>query len=293
MIKLFESWGAGKGSFAENGQFLALFFVALLLLWLLGEGKHKEFKLVSFVTALLLLCPFTAKILLVFQTTFYKHENVWVLLPLTALLAYGLVRAAAKMLVVLTREDRKWKTTISGKKEKLYEVLVVSMLAVLLFMCGSLSFAEENTERTNRGDGLPEAVGEVLDLVTVHDGDKVTMTAPDEVVKWVRLYNGNIQLPYGRDMVEQELTVYLYDKYTPEVIGLHDWVNGTLPAPTLVEEAYMQEEAYVEQCLAAGYQYLVFTTERANNDLLIAALENCGGYQVFAETDQYVIYSMP
>ena len=291
MIKLLESLGAGKGSFAENGQYLALFLAALLFLWLLGEGKRKEFKIFAFVVGLILLCPLTAKLLIIYQSAFYDYETAWVWLPLTAVVAYALVVAATKMLSLLTGEDRKWKETVSGKKAKLYECAVIGVLAALLFFSGTVSLTETMTEATSRADGIPKEVGEVLDLVEIPQGETVLLAAPDEVVSWARIYNGGIILLYGRDMAETALTAYLYDKYPSDIVELHDWLHGTLPAPALVEEAYLQEETYVEQCLLAGCDYLIFTVERANNDLLAYALESYGGYAITGRTDEYVIYS--
>lgn len=290
MIKLLESWGAGKGSFAENGQYLVLYLAALIFLWLLGEGKRKEFKWFSLVTGILLLCPVTARLLTVYQTAFFDYETVWVWLPLTALLAYGLVVAAAKMLQLLTREDRKWKAAVSGRREKIYEGLIIGTLAVLLFLSGTVSVAESVTEKVTRKDGLPEEIGEVLDLIEIPEGETVLLAAPDEVVTWARIYDGDMKLLYGRDMTEMELTAYLYDKYPSDIMGLHDWVHGTLPAPGLVEEAYLQEQTYVELCKAKGCDYLIFSLERANNDLLAYALENAGAYYMLAQTDKYVVY---
>lgn len=290
MIKLLESLGAGKGTFVENGQYLALFLAALLFLWLLGEGKRKEFKIYAFIVCILLLCPLTAKLLTIYQTTFYRYETVWIWLPLTAVLAYALVVAASKMLSLINGENQKRKETVSGKKAKMYECAVIGALVLVLFFCGTISLAENVTERTSRTDGLPKEVGEVLDLLEISQGTTVLLAAPDEVVTWARIYDGDITLLYGRDMTETELTAFLYDKYTSDITGLHDWIHGTLPAPAMVEEAYLQEETYVAQCLSVGCEYLIFTVERANNDLLAYALESYGDYKIFAKTDKYVIY---
>ena len=167
MMKLLESWGAGTGSFAENGQYLALFLVVLLFLWLTGKEVKKEFVIFSGVVALLILCPFTAKVLLIYQTTFFAHETVWELLPMTAFLAYGAVMAFAKMTAALTKEDREWKATISGKKGKAYEALAVLALAALLFLSGTVSFTENITEKAERADRIPVEIGEVLDLLEI------------------------------------------------------------------------------------------------------------------------------
>lgn len=289
MMMLLESWGAGEGSFAENGQYLALFLVALLFLWLQGKEKRKEFKIFALVVCVLLLCPFTARALTVYQTNFFVYETVWVWLPLTAVLAYALVEVAGCMISLLTKEDREWKETVSGKKGKIYECAVIGVLVLLLFFGGTVALTENVTEKASRGDGLPQEIGEVLDLLEIPQ-DGVVLAAPDEVVTWARIYDGKIALLYGRDISEMALTACLYDKYPAEIVEIRDWLHGNLQAPAYVEDAYRQEEAYVKRCLEAGCDYLVFEVERANNDLLAYALENSGGYRMVARTDNYVIY---
>lgn len=290
MMKLLESWGAGTGSFAANGQYLALYLVALLFLWLAGETEKKEFLIFSSVMGLLILCPLTAKILLIYKTAFFTHETIWELLPMTVLLAYGLVMAFGKIMSAVEKENRGHKTEF-GIKNKVCEVLVAAALVAVMFLSGNVSFAQTVTAKAEREDRIPVEVGEVLDLLEISQDETISLVAPDEVVEWARLYSGNIIMPYGRDMDEIGLTAYLYDKYTSDIIGLHAWIQGTLAAPESVEDAYLQEETYALQCAAGNYDYLIFTVERANNDLLAYALEEYGEYSIFARTDYYVIYA--
>lgn len=292
MIRLLESWGAGKGSFVENGQYLALFLVVLLFLCLTEKHINKEFTFFSGILALLLLCPFTAKVLLAYQTAFFAHETVWELLPLTVLLAYGMVFIFSEITAVMHAKmhTKNSKATGRDKRSRVYEILTIVMFTVVLFLGGSVSFAETVTEKSVRQDRLPQEIGEVLDMLVIPEETGVLLLAPDEVVAWARLYSGNIIMPYGRDISEVELTAYLYDTYTEEVRGLRDWVEGDLPAPENVEEACLQEKMYAEYCRDEGYDYLIFTVERANNDLLAFCLEQDGGYEILARTEAYVIY---
>ncbi|MGN1148058.1 MAG: hypothetical protein ACI4TB_06520 [Lachnospiraceae bacterium] len=43
-MNFLSSLGMELGSFVEDGQFLMLFMVALLLLWLAGDENRKEFR---------------------------------------------------------------------------------------------------------------------------------------------------------------------------------------------------------------------------------------------------------
>lgn len=296
MTKLWDSMRVGYAGFVEDGQYLMLFMTALLLLWLLEGTEKKTFKRYSLVLLLLLLCPLTAKLLLVYQTAFYDYGDLWGLLPVTGLLAYALVIAVFQMMAAITRGYGRWQNAMPRKKERIYEITAVVILTAVLFLCGTLTPGREMTGKTgNRNaaeEGTYEKAQEVLEELIIPENGTIMLLAPDEIASWARIYNGNICLPYGRSLWEQELSAYTYDFYMADMQELHDWVNGELPAPDTLEEALKQEEMFLSLAASSGYEYLVFTRERNEQEVLQGALERQKEYGLYAGTGEYVIYRL-
>ncbi len=278
MKMLFES--LTNGSFVQMGQFLMLFMVALLVLYLLDEQRCITFKQYAFLMLLVLLCPLTAKILVVYQTPFYSPDNLWALLPVTPLLAYGLVIASVKIVGALTSQYGRWNKSVSRRKESILEAFVILGLSLVLFLCGTLEFGKSLTEEAYGDTLIPGAVCEVLDTLETENTDGVKVLAVDEVARWARIYDGKIILPYGRNMYESEMTAFTYEVYTEELHLLHDWVNGKLSA----DEVFQGADFY-KDCAENGYKYLIFKSGALPQ-------ETTTQYKLWAETAGYVIYKL-
>ncbi len=292
MIELLDSVGKGLGSFVKDGQYLMLFMTALLLLWLTESQKKKDFRMFSLVMLFLLLCPFTAKALAFYQTGFYGFEDMWELLPVTAVLSYGLVAAFFKMQEAMAWQYGRWKAAASKKKSVFREILAGAILTALLFLCGTLSPGKTMTEGYRGSSFLPDGVGEALGQLQIQEDVPVFLVAPDEIVAWARIYSGNILLPYGRDLTEPELSAFTYDMYGADLQELHDWVNGSLPVPDESDTARMQSQILLSGCASNGYDYLIFSWERMQEEALRETLENQKEYVLSAQTDKYVIYKL-
>lgn len=300
-MNFLHSLGMEVGSFVEDGQFLMLFMVALLLLWLAGDENRKEFRQFALVMLLILLCPISAKLLLVYQTRFYGYEDLWELLPVTALLAYGLVMASMKIIAARAKEYGRWKAE-PKRKEYSYEIFMTLVLTALLFLCGTLTPAKAVTVKASGMDGIPGDVKEVLVLLDGRDEEQITILAPDEIAAWARIYDGDILLPYGRSLWEPELAAYTYDTYTEDMQELHAWVNGSLPLLEIEaaedadisggpgEDAVSLEETFLSRCASHGYEYLIFSTERESEASLQTALDRQNCYTLYDRTEEYVIY---
>jgi len=280
MTNLFQS--LTDGGFVQMGQFLMLFMVALLLLYLLDDTKCVAFKQYAFLMLLILIFPVTAKVLTVYQTAFYSKDHLWVLLPVTPLLGYGLVVASVKIVGALTSSYGRWTKSVSRRKESTVEAFVILGLSMVLFMCGTLRFGKVMTQETDGNGVIPATVCEVLDTIETSGTDSVKILATDEVARWVRIYDGKLILPYGRNLYEPEMTAFTYEVYTEEMYMLHDWINGELSE----DEMYVGMDFW-EECATNGYQYLIF---KADN--LPAGDTRIGGpawYIPWDETAEYVI----
>lgn len=309
-MKLWDFMGMRLGSFVEDGQFFMLFMVALLLLWLMQDKNRREFIQFAFVMLLLLLCPISAKLFMIYQTQFFSYEDLWELLPVTGLLAYALVIASNKIKMVYIKDYGHWEEAVPRKKEIGYEVLMTVILAVLLFLCGTLTPAKAMTERTQGVERIPAEAEEVLALLEIPEGEDITVLSPDEIATWARIYSGNIILPYGRNMWEIALNAYTYDTYSQDLTDLHDWINGELEVLEILiaehklengaeaavsAEAVRTEEAYLSYCASCGYDYLVFSEARLDGDMgatLQKALAKQTDYAVFATQGGYTIYKL-
>lgn len=274
-----------------DGQYLTLFMAALLFIWLGEERRHKEFMRFSLAMLMLLLIPPTAELLVRYQTAFYENENIWRLLPLTALLAYGLVLAETKIMMGLTHAEGERKPVLNKKRERLYEVLLLAAFTVLLCICGTFSLGKRVTEERNRMDGLPEEA-DILTFLDIPKDDFIYLLAPDEVSSWARIYNGHLLLPYGRDLYEPELSAYLYDAYDEEMLLLHDWINSGLNLWENEEQAKFAEADFLNHCAEAGYHYLIFSYERYDGALAEALAEQEAYRESYRTRLPYLIYEL-
>lgn len=293
MMKLLDSMRIGFSSFVEDGQYFMLFMVAVLMLWLMNDSKKKEIRWFTLIMLVLLLCPITAKLLLLYQTQFYGYESLWELLPVTAILVYGLVTATFQIIAAHSRGYGRWESAAPKRKENAYEILVVVVLTAVLFLCGTLTPANALTDQTSGMGRVPAEAEEVFNQVNIAEGDSITLLAPDEIAAWARIYSGDILLPYGRNMWEPELTAYTYDNYEGYLVELHGWVNGSLLLPDQFDEAVFKEEIIFSNCYTMDYDYIVFSIERASQEVFEEALKRQNGYVLAAQTDGYVIYSQP
>lgn len=292
MAEFFRFLKNGYNSLTESGQFLMLFMVSLLLLWFVKESAKKEFRRFATIMLLLLLCPFSVKLLLLYQTPFYGYENLWALLPMTAVLACAAVVAVSKISSWYITERGRLRKAVSGRRERVYEALAAAVFALLLFFCGTLTSAKGLAEQDYDGDKMPKEAAEVFVLLEISEGEDVFLLAPDDLAAWARIYSGHILLPYGRNLWEPELSAYTYDAYKGDMEELHNWVNGMLVTGSEGEEALREEEMLLSYCASAGYDYLVFSLERGNGENLRSAMENQSEYTYFAKTDAYVIYRL-
>lgn len=292
MSNLFNSMKAGYAGFVEDGQYLMLFMVALLLLWISEDPKKKDFRKYSLIMLFVLLFPVTAEILMAYQTAFYNYEDLWELLPVTALISYGLVLAFNKMIAALNKGYGRWHSATPKSKENIQEIIVSIVLSAVLFLCGTLSVGKTMSKEVLGSERIPEEVTEVLLQVEIPPQEKVILLSPDGIMTWVRIYSGDIILPYGRNFTEPELSAYTYDIYGEDTLQLHDWINGTLPAGADLQESVWQEEMYLSLCASNEYDYLVFTARHHDSDVLAKAISVQKEYVFLGETENYVIYKL-
>ena len=90
MSVLFESLKYGLTAFIEDGQYLMLFLVAYLILWLSEGEKNRELRYFATIMFFLVIMPGTSNLLAWYQTSFYSFKDLWELIPVTAFLSVSL-----------------------------------------------------------------------------------------------------------------------------------------------------------------------------------------------------------
>lgn len=212
MAELVHSAWVGWLAFISDGKVMALFLAALLFLQLRpGKGVKASFVSYAAVTAACCMVPFTAALLMLYQTRFYGYEWVWSLVPVTAVTAYGFAEFMAEY----------WKD-FKGSLWKKGLPAALFLIGVLL-LCGGLGKKgwdrrEEALER--------EGAQALLKEVTDRAGDgQICLWAPENVMEYARELDGGIRLVYGRNMWELSLNAYTYDIYEPSVTELYHWMG--------------------------------------------------------------------
>lgn len=265
----------GYGLYVKDGQFFIL-FLALLFAWYFWkkEGQKLLFQY-SAVMVVLLLFPVTAFAFMKYQTAFYDYVSLYMLLPQTLVMAYG-----------FTLYEKDLAAYRIGKKGKqIGHGFAILSFAVLLFLCGSLSFFTPSAGE--EGKIFPDEVEEVLRFVDTSVSEK-TLFAPDEISEYARVYNGKIKLCFGRNLWEPALQAYTYDTYDAGEQEMHDWLQGELKDLKDVEVS----ENYFSLCSSKGLDYLVFETKRLKEEGFLKALEKQTEYEKIGETKNYVIYRL-
>lgn len=240
------------------GKYPAVLLAALLVLWFMGIKKTKKLWLYGCVSLVCVLCPLTAYYLDRLQTNFYAYGELFALIPVTGIMACGMTLALRK--------------AAEGKNRKYAGVLAL-LMAMGIVLSGSLSLRHVGVSPADNRYKIPQEELEVLQTVT-GDEENVRLLAPDSILSYVRAYDGNIELIYGRNMNELLLNAYVYDTYDDNVWLIHEQMQGNLAdvADVFPNEILAQECTHVilEKIKAQGFV--------------------CKDWTLLSETEHYLVY---
>lgn len=290
MQQLVDNMRMGYLQFAGNGQYLALYYITLLVLFLLmrQQGGRKDtvrenYLNISLGLTVMLLFPPSAWLLMKYQTTYYTYSNLILLLPLPGIIACGFT----EVITVAEINDTKRKSrNIFLKKYK--EIFCCSLLAVaagLLFLCGTMISGEWKSNTVENGLKIPGSILEILEKIP----EGRTMIAPDEVLEYARAYNGEIRLLYGRDMWNPALRAYTYDTYPEELVIFHEWLNPDeeqMAAGEMSGSKLPVSEAV--RILKDECEVLVLDKKQYEQEEIGRAFSG-GKYEHYADSSEYVI----
>lgn len=212
MKELFRNARLGWAGYMGSGKLAALLLASLLFLWF-GRNRRKEREILLYTTAMTLCCilPFTAVLLMFYQTRFYDYEWIWSLVPMTAMTAYGLTAFLAEYQTDFNRS--KWRRGAP----------VLFLLAGAILLSGSLGsltgeWKKQREEKT-------KAYGVLNALMEECPAGDLCLWAPQEIMEYAREVDGTVMLPYGRNMWDFSLNAYTYDTYDKSTIEMYQWMK--------------------------------------------------------------------
>jgi len=169
------------------------------------------------IVTILLIIPFTAILLMKFQTVFYSYSTLWIIATSLPLLAFALTLYT----VMLKQHVSKIK----------YSIFLVATFVVLL-LCGNMGKSTDNVtglsiERPyfSYQESLPllEKLNDYAQS-TEYNGE-LTILAPMNITAYSHMYSSNIKTLYGKDMWDTSMAPLTYNEYPEEYHKLYTWIN--------------------------------------------------------------------
>lgn len=227
MMELLKNAWLGWENYIADGKLIALFLAVLLFGWLYKKGtEQRAWLLYASVMTACCICPLTAAMLMTYQTKFYDYQWIWSAVPVTALVAYGIVLFLSDM----------W--TNAGREQKRIALAVTLLVAGVLVLCGDMgktggdegAIAQAREEK-ERAYEVMEQLGALIEEEAAEGDSAIVLWAPAEILEYAREADGSVKLLYGRNMWDAALNAYAYDVYSAEICELYtrmeEWGHPT------------------------------------------------------------------
>lgn len=158
--------------------FLLYLFMCSVSTFFVKNNKKYLMLLFYSVLVMILMCnPLVASILCDYVLDEVYWRVFW-LLPIYIVIAYGSVRII---------QFSRWKNV---------KRVLTCLLVFLMCICGKFIFTKDNFVRADNMYKIPDYAYEVCKAL--EDESIVKILAPDDLVVWLRLYDGRYNLLYGR-----------------------------------------------------------------------------------------------
>lgn len=188
MQEIISTWNAYCGS----GIYPVLFLVSLC--YLLVTEKNKKIRIVllesSAVITVLFFFPLFRKGMELLGEADTYYRILW-LLPMTVVIAYAGVK-------------------IIGKHNR----IGFAVLAVVLILGGKYVYDSPHITKAQNRFKIPNVVIALCnEMMPAEDEERPLAVFPAELIYFVRQYSSEIQMPYGREMLEESWTGWSWDTH--------------------------------------------------------------------------------
>ncbi len=260
MREIIQSAWEVYGQFNGAGMHMALFLAALLFLGGLSRsnGERSNARLLSWYSVLffgIFFCPVTAKVIMEYCIGAEVYWRMFWILPLPAAVAYALALQMKKVLPA-------WKKA----------ALAVSG-ALVIAVTGAAVYTPQNYSHAENIYKLPQQVVEICDSIRTDAemrgvSEKKAVVA-NELLSYVRQYDGSIQMPYGRNALKN---LKLQNKNSKKIFQLM--------CSQEVSFEKLRKYSRLEKC-----NYLVYYHDNLAREAL------CGlGYEVVGDIGEYTVF---
>lgn len=251
MAELLKTAWHGWTEFTDVGKMAALLLVSLLLLWTYYEKiEKKEFLIYTTIAAACCILPMTAAVLMLYQTRIFDYRWIWSIVPLTAMVGFGMVVFLRKILPDCVQRDR-----VKG-------ILATLLLLAVVLLCGGMGEKPRNTdnaEQRNRAERI------LVEVQARMQDRELFLWAPQEIMEVARAYDGSIRLIYGRNMWDHSLNAYVGSGYSPEMHAMQQWMDEGCTGTEEDTEESTEEGAPVREfygtAVAAGVNCILLPAD--------------------------------
>lgn len=155
-------------------------------------------------------------------------------------------------------------------KRPLQRRIAMVVMLVVFALSGSLVYLNQYMSVAENAYHIPQNAIDVCDVIAPAEGEpRVRAAFPSELVHFVRQYNTNILMPYGREMIATQWDYY-------------NVVYEVMEKPEVIDA-----EALLEATRLTGCSYIILSNERKIDKNLVSLgldlVDTVGGYKIYAD----------
>lgn len=147
-----------------------------------------------------------------------------------------------------------------------YRKLMLAVMCIAIISCGSFVYRNANITRAQNLYHIPSEVVEAASIMDPGEG-RIMALVPAEMIHFIRQYTDRITLPYGREML---ISRWKFESDLYEIME---------------NSEVIETSEFVELTRASYCMYVVLRKDRQLAEPLTDY-----GFELFAQTDNYLIY---
>ncbi len=249
-----ECWVALK-LYGGNGMLLLMFIAASI--YIIAAEKDIKKKIILGILPLVILAGFLLPVTKIVYVAVFDdgsdtyYRLLWII-PMYAVIAYGACKALIRIKRASVRRG------------------IFALMIVIIAVTGSFVYGNQYMSVAENLYHIPQNVIDICDVISPAEGQpRVRAAFPSELVHFVRQYDTDILMPYGREMV-----VTQWDYYNA--------VYEVMEKPETIDVDALLEATRQTKC-----HYIILADSRKINgnlsDYGLNAIANIDGYTIFED----------